>query len=433
MDQLNRICNSTTLAHLPRGQELFRYVVERWLARAPKEHFKKTVIGVAVFGPSRESGVGGTAKRLRRVLDSYYQSEGWDARVLIHIPPGSYVPVIAYSPHASARLKLNDKATVYFVNALAAMDRRTLPDFDAALRLLDVALAEHPDHPRLIAVKARLHANRAMFGLRPWNELKAAEALVQRARESGFEPPDLLWAEACMRMALYWDWDGAAQLFRRGIRQTHDEIRYSAWYTALLANHGQMDEALAIRRDEVEHAPNNIACRCDLALLQIMAGRYPEAGNTLGLTLEEFPEAHYQLYMLQAILCEAQGDYAAAAAAVDRVPIKSSEIKLIMGLRPLCYGLNGDHAKARVEYDQMIAQRNGGYFPASQLAYAAIGLGDIDTAVSWLEEAVIVEHDPFLVFVNLLPFLRHLHGHKGFQYLVIETMKLELPPTQPSV
>lgn len=435
--QVETICKSDLFARATRGKRLFRYLVESALGHRQRSEMKEVVIGMEVFGkpgnydPKKDAIVRVSVGQLREKLAEYYETEGRTERVVIRIPLGSYVPDIHYNPAPDA-LRLSDRAAVHVFNAKAAFDKRTLPGHEAAFKYLERALAEHPGHPRLLALKAMVHAARAMYGRHPRTELEAAEELVEQVKALGVEPWEYCLAHAHVKEALYWDWAGAAALYHRAIELSHGEARYGTWYAAFLVSQGRAEEAVALLTEAVSHFAHDVAViRGDLSLFQLMARKWDDAEETLRSTLEIFPNGHYLPYLHLAMLHEARGDYPEAVRAIERVPITAPESSITQGVRGCFLGLAGERDRARELYEQLQSARQSasGFVPASQIGAAAIGIGDYDAAVAWLSEAALAERDPVMVWIAYLPFMRHIRHHRGFESLICETMKLKTPAT----
>ena len=433
--ELESICKSRVLLRSQRSEQLLRYLVEAAIRKAPKATLKETVIGVEVFGkpanydPRKDSIVRVSVSELRERLAAYYETEGRRDLIRIRIPSGSYLPEIYYEP-AIAALNLNDQAAFCVANAKVAFGKRTLQGYEAAFQYLDKALQEHPEHPRLLSLKAMVHAGQAMYGKNPRPELEAALALLERARKAGHETWELPLTEAWIRSAMYFDWSGADALYRRALELSRAEAKYNSWYITFLASQLRYDESLSILAEAVSHASDDAAyLRGDLALMQTVAGEYDQAEATLRTTFELLPKAHYLPYLHLAILHEARGNFADAARAMKKVPVTARQSTITLGLRPLMIGLAGDRDSARKMFNQMLAVRRSGrrFVPASQLANAAIGAGDLDAAASWFVEAAVKEHDPIMSWAAILPFERHLRQHPDFCSLITETMKLRFP------
>jgi len=97
-DQLSRILESSMFIQSERLGRFLRFTVEMTLA-GEAGSLKEYLIGTEVYErkpsyhPGDDSIVRSEARRLRRKLKEYYESDGKDNPVLIYYRPGSYVPV----------------------------------------------------------------------------------------------------------------------------------------------------------------------------------------------------------------------------------------------------------------------------------------------------------------------------------------------------
>ena len=437
--QVEAISKSEAFMPTKRGRQLLRYLVEAAIHNVPKASLKEVVIGVDVFGrppnynPKKDSIVRVTIRDLRERITTYYETEGRADPIRIDIPQGSYCPAVYYDP-AVANLKLTDRAAMCASTARAAFERRTLQGFDVAFKYLDMALEECPHHPRLLSLKAMAHGGVALYGKLARTELEAAEVLIQQAKRSEYEPWERPLVEAWVKTALYFDWAGGDLLFQRAIALSHGAAENDHWYTAYLNSQLRFDESIRIAADAVAHSAfDRPFPRAYLALHQIMAGKLAEAEETLRITSELFPEAHFMTNIYWAFLHEAKGDFEAAARAIEQVQIGLPDSTIALGLRPLMIGLAGDRNRAGQLYAELKAIKRSGevFIPASQLANAAIGVGDDDGAVAWFHEAAVTERDPFMNWLAVLPYARHLFHDQRYQTLVTDTMKLRFPVEVP--
>ena len=345
----------------------------------------------------------------------------------IELPGRGYEARFSYR---HALFSLNEGAQILVANAKAAIDQRTLPGAGTALKFLDRALEAEPGHPLILALKSYCHATRALYGTYPRSDLETAEGIVNETRGARVRPWESWFAEACVQMALHWDWAAAEYSFTQAIASSGGAAQYQPWYTAFLSSQGRAAEAAALLRVAVGRSHDSPIVRTDLAAVQIYAGRLDDADETIKTAFALFGErSHYLLHVHRAVLLEARGDSAGALATIEQVPLKWPRTAITLGLRALFSGLSGDRGTARRHFAKLRAARAvaGRYVPAGQLAIAALGAGDVTAAVTWLREGAVVERDPNLVLANVYPFLRHLHHDARFRTLVADTMNLSLP------
>ena len=205
--QLDKLCSSDLLARSKRAKQVLRYLTRAAIEQQPAFELKETILGIDVFGrspgydPHKDPIVRVTVGVLRKRLDLYYETAGRADSIRIQIPLGSYLPTISYQD-SSPLFKLSGRAAINVANARRALDLRTLPSCNEALRYLDNALEDHKDHPRLLALKAMVHVIRSGFGGLPSIEIDLAESLIEKARQQNYEAWELDVAEAEVRMAL---------------------------------------------------------------------------------------------------------------------------------------------------------------------------------------------------------------------------------------
>jgi len=101
--QLARILESNGFVHSERMRQFLRFVVESSL-EGTADRLKESVIGVEVFGrapsydPKVEPIVRIEARRLREKLQEYYEHQGSQDAVVIHLPKGGYAPSFEMRP-----------------------------------------------------------------------------------------------------------------------------------------------------------------------------------------------------------------------------------------------------------------------------------------------------------------------------------------------
>ena len=426
LGEVARISHSGTLS--PQERTLLRLIVERTLDGKTGQLYQKALADDLSIPNAKQVGV--VATRIRTKLAEFYAQSAGDSLLQIALSDRGYEALITYR---QLTIALSEGAQLAVANAKAALDQRTLPGIASALKHLKAALALEPENALLLALTALCHATRAMYGTYPLSDLKKAAAIVGTMQAAGGNRPWESWfAEACVNMALHWDWPAAEAAFERAIALSGGAARRLPWYTAFLASQGRADQAVPLLRTAVSQAYDSPIVRADLAINQIFAGHYDDAQETIQTAFALFGErTHYLLHVHKAILHEARGDCAAAVAVIDRVPLKWPQTTITLGLRALFSGLAGDRKTARRHFTKLRGARllaGHYYIPAGQLCIAALGAGDVDGAVEWLREGAVVERDPNLVLTNVYPFFRHLRANDAFRSLVQDTMRLTFPP-----
>ncbi len=403
-------------------RRLFLHIVERTLEGNTTQLYQKALAEDLSMPNAKQVGV--VATRIRSKLADYQRS-ATHSPLLIGLSDRGYEAWISYR---QPTYTLGERAQLAVANAKAAIDQRSIPGAAAALKHVDAALVLEPTHPLLLAIKALCHATRALYGTHQRSDLELAESIVA-SMPVGPRPWESVFADACVKMALHWDWAAARSAFEHAIALSGGAACRLPWYTAFLASQGRAEEAVPLLRAAVGQSHDSPIVRADLAVNQIFARQYEEAQDTIDTTFALFgARTHYLTYIHQAILHEARGDCDAAVAAIGRVPLRWPQTTITLGLRALFSGLAGDRRTARRHYRKLRggSALTGRYVPAGQLCIAALGSGEVAEALRWLREGAIVDRDPNLVLTNVYPFFRHLHSEPSFRSLVSETMKLAI-------
>ena len=107
--EVSRIVRSRPFRQSARHQRFLRHLVKQ-AAAGNAAALKESVLACEVFeralggfDPARDTIVRVEARRLRQRLDRYYRSEGRDAPLEIHLPVGSYVPLLRWRLDAEGR------------------------------------------------------------------------------------------------------------------------------------------------------------------------------------------------------------------------------------------------------------------------------------------------------------------------------------------
>jgi Tfp pilus assembly protein PilF len=421
--ELDRLLRLDLLS--PQECDLLAHIVRTTLAGDTRRLYQKAVAEDLHIENWKQIGV--LATRIRAKLSEYYRQPQGQTSVQIHLSARGYEARFSYR---TAQFALSDRVQALVADAKAAIDQRTLPGAGSALKFLDRALMLEPGHPLVLAHKAYCHATRALYGTYPRADLETAERIIDETRAAGVRPWESWFAEACVQMALHWNWTAADAAFGQAIALSGGAAQYQPWYAAFLSCQGRASEAVAFLRIAVSRAFDSPIVRADLASAQIHAGQLDDAAETIAVALDLFgPRAHYLLHVHRAILLEARGDSRAALAAVEKAPLRWPRTAITLGFRAMLSGLGGDRQTARRQLLMLKAGRAiaGRHLPAGQLGLAAMGAGDIDGAIHWLREGAEVERDPNFILSNVYPFFRHLHQHPEFRALVVDRMQLKLP------
>nr|WP_319384820.1 hypothetical protein [uncultured Roseibium sp.] len=131
-DALNAVVSSEEFASSPRLKQILSYIVEERLAGRGDQIKGKTiaadVYGRALDGRNASDNIVRVeARRLRRVLDQFYEGSGRNENVRIHVDAGTYVPRFELREHTNAAANAGKDATPVAGNTNALFVRSAPP------------------------------------------------------------------------------------------------------------------------------------------------------------------------------------------------------------------------------------------------------------------------------------------------------------------
>jgi hypothetical protein len=366
--------------------------------------------------------------KIRKRLDAYYEGDGNVDPILIKIPPGPFRPEIVRNPAAIPIL--TGEMTELVRSALDLM--KSVDTMAQADQLLDQALVLHPSHPEVLGVRAQFYANAAFLPSFPDVALflEKADEVVSEGKENNILTWRMLYAEGAVESALRWNWTAAGNAFRRARATSMPRGASADWYMLFLISQNDFESAADVIADECQTLPAKVLYE-NVAFLEALAGR-PTAGLAALARLKQLLPSAGTSGSLP-VLLEAVDDLQACLNVLNAEDNEASEPTLMTAFKAVCAGRLGRKREARrlykriVQADAKIPEGANGPFTSSfPLAIAAIGLNDHDLAVEWLAKCALIDREPYSLLFHVLPTLRHLKHHAGFQQL-LERMRLVAP------
>jgi serine/threonine protein kinase len=213
-----------------------------------------------------------------------------------------------------------------------------------------------------------------------------------------------------------WDRKAAETAFRRAIQLNpgHSDAHFA--YSVFLLQMGLLNQAL----EEITRAhdldPLNLSVATGVAWLYYYRGDYQRAMDECGDVLDlsrEYPEAQGCM----ALCSEKIGRLGDHVAWFEKAAAGSAEMPFVLGLLGRAYALNGQNDKAHEVQTKLLVIAKQRY--TSQVAHAlvSLGLGELDCAMDWLEEACQA-HDAFLCYAKVFPPYDPLRKQPRFEEML---------------
>jgi Tfp pilus assembly protein PilF len=228
-------------------------------------------------------------------------------------------------------------------------------------------------------------------------------------------------AEAHASLALtrlYYDWDFAAteQEFQRAIKLNPNYATAHHWYGWYLLGIGAHDRALAELECARDIDPLSLIINTTLGIAFLSRRQYDRAIGYFRNVIDidpHFAESHHCLgvaYAHQARTEEAVAELQQAIRLSGGSPLFSGSLGYIHAIR-------GNRAEAHRALDKLREQAKHRYVSPYYLARVYAGLGEKDSAFTWLERACQARSH-YLVWIKTDLLLDHLRADPRFQDLL---------------
>lgn len=431
--EIARIVRSRPFRQSLRHQRFLRYLVDQ-AASGNGGALKESVLAGEVFeralgdfDPARDTIVRVEARRLRQRLDRYYRTEGRDAPFEIHLPVGSYVPMLRWRLDAQGgdavtrRVRdLVERGEHFLRQPLA---RQPLEEARARF---EAALAESPR-----CVPALVGLARAWYNLATgWHYVPrvaaghASEAL-RRALELDEDQPV---AHALLGSTLHqfeFDWASARRSFQRALELApRQAFVHTAYGCALLARGdvvGAEHELKLARALDPQYAN----ARIHMANLRIAQGRYDDAQAEIDAILDIAPDSLAGLGGA-GLVSMLRGEPSTAVAFYQRACAIAPEHPNAHASLAAAQGFAGDVAAADATIAATRARFGDDCLSPYILAIVAARCGRSDEAVALLARAVDARDPSSLLFPSD-PSFASLHRHPAWSDLTRRLRPLARP------
>jgi len=222
-------------------------------------------------------------------------------------------------------------------------------------------------------------------------------------------------SDAATKFWFDWDFKGAELAARRAIQLNENYSLAQLYLAHVFSNTGRHDEALATIQQAVVLDPLSLIVGAMRGQFLYHAGRDSEAVEQFNATLGM--ESRFWIGQICAAkVYEKLGMYSEALVACDRALEFSGGNSEALSLAGYVHAVSGDRAKAQGYIQQILDRKKERYVPPYNLALVFAGLGEHETALQWLGQA-LRERDVHMPFL-----LDHkwdgMPSHAGFQELL---------------
>jgi tetratricopeptide (TPR) repeat protein len=420
LEHLQVLLKSDAFRGARRHRRLLRYLVDHML-KDTNDHLKETTLALDVFDRSpadfdsnHDTIVRVEARRLRDRLERYYKGDGATATIELRLPIGSYalratrrVGRIVNNPKSAGELI---ERGAYLIRVGDAQSlRKALQRFEEA-----VVLEGKNAMAFLGVARAKLALVSDTYDP-PLPGVMHARTALQRSLEIEADNPEALVLLGSVLHRYDHDWPAGLKAFRRAARIA-PELPFV--HTGL-GFHLMCAGALSDAEGELEIArrldPYYLNSRMHMSLLRIAQRNWYQAEQELEAILDLSPQNLPARATQAAVLLYAgRADEALVRyEAIDK-EVADHPIGLVGCAQALALlGRIGEAQRLRDELDSRFVAR---YISPYQRALIDIRLGDLDSALRWLQRAA-AERDGNFIFTGNEPAFETLASRPAFQVL----------------
>jgi TolB-like protein/DNA-binding winged helix-turn-helix (wHTH) protein/Tfp pilus assembly protein PilF len=296
---------------------------------------------------------------------------------------------------------------LYFASKYTELDSQT------AIALFKTAIEKEPTYAPAYAELAMAYfwlGNPDQGGPSARETMPQAKAAVTKALELD---PSLARAHLALGLILLnpgWNWSGAENQYQIALKLNPSCGDCLASYSGLLAALGRNDEAIARINQARELDPLRNEYRCWFAAIAFLSRQY-DLSIKLSENLGDDSASNVAVcYALKKMYPEA---IAISEKAVARRGRQTADLRFLA----LVYGLAGRKGETQKIIGELKERSRHHYVFPSVFAYAYLGLGDKDEALTFLERAY-EEEDPALFWLKMSPLFDPLRTEPRFQDLL---------------
>jgi eukaryotic-like serine/threonine-protein kinase len=282
-----------------------------------------------------------------------------------------------------------------------------------AIEHFEEALEHDPSHGAAYAGLADSYVSLSWVGddpLPPREAYPKARAAAQKALERDGSLAEAHASLGLVKWRYDWDWPAAEAALRRAIELQPSEAVSHHWYGLFLATQGRHAEAAREMEKAQELDPLSRLITVNRGWALYFARLYEAAAAQERKAILSWPEYGAGHYILGLSL-EALGRYEEALAAERKARSFSGDLPYLIATEAHIHARAGQRAEA-LKRLEALKQRE--HFAPSLAAMVYAGLGEKETALSWLERAV-EERDAYLVFLQVSPVWEPLRREARFR------------------
>lgn len=294
-------------------------------------------------------------------------------------------------------------------------NKRTTEGFQRAIDYFQQAIAKDANYARAYAGLADSYALIAGYSGVPTGDFMArARAAARRAVELDDSLPEAHTALALVIQNYDFDWQTAEAEFRRAIALNPNYATAHQWYAEHLMWQGRFQEALGESERARQLDPLSLIIASDNGVILLYSRQYDRAIAQFRSVLDMDPNFS-RAHMIRRAYVE-KGMFAEALALTEKLPLVDLEPWYWASLAHI-YGRAGRQKEAQDALRRLLHLRRRRPIDPMETAFAHVGMGNGDLALSCLEQAY-EQHSIGLTALKVDPVYDPLRSDPRFQDLL---------------
>jgi serine/threonine-protein kinase len=263
---------------------------------------------------------------------------------------------------------------------------------------------------------ADAHSVRGYWGMAPPGETMP-KALTAARRAVDLDP-NLAEAQCALALVLLlWerDYQRADAAFRRCLELNPGYTQGRCWNAVFNLQwvRGRLDDGVAEARRALAADPLSAYATAILALTLGMAGRAAEALETARVGAQRDPHSLFT-HWSHALAARWQGAYEESMAAFAAASAVSGRHPYTIAYSASTYAEWGKRTEAQAVHDEMLALSEREYVPSCTLAVSAAGIGCLDAAIEFAQQACDEREPALLILARVFPDWTRVYQHPKF-------------------
>jgi TolB-like protein/KaiC/GvpD/RAD55 family RecA-like ATPase len=306
-------------------------------------------------------------------------------------------------------------AYILYLKGRSYRHRITPESFRKTIEYCERAIEKDPNFARAYAEIAVTYALMGYWEFLPSNEvLPKAEMYAQKAIQLEDSIPESHLALGVVNWLYRWSFPRADAEYKRALElnPSYVEARLTRSYT--LANVGRFEEAVMECKRALELDPQSAWTRLYGGATLYISSKFDDAEEILNEALKldpNLPLAHDILGCIYAL----RGSYEIAISQLKKA-VELGGGMIVKSDLAQVYSMSGDKGNAREILAEMIRLKDQGKNSEVVIGGIYLSLGDLDSALVWLERAY-ENHVSYLLAVYCDPFYQKLRSDLRFQAL----------------